>query len=73
MNEPKFPEIGSRFVPKDALPKGAPVRQVIGHLKLSDGDSVNAISSVPVKNCDSYDEFSKKIPLDDFNRNYKLV
>lgn len=67
-----FPEIGSRFVPKDAPPVGAEVRQVSNHHKKSDGErSVDSVSSIPVKNIKN--PFTETVPLDQFHKNYKLI
>ncbi|RJQ27094.1 hypothetical protein C4577_02110 [Candidatus Parcubacteria bacterium] len=71
MTEDKFPEIGSRFVPKDAPPKGAEVREVTKNLKKSDGYVTDAVSSKPVKNIQN--PSTNFIPLSDFNKNYKLI
>lgn len=68
----KFPEIGSRFVPKDAPPAGAPVRQVVGHQKVSEGSDRDMVNSVPVKNKPE-NEVCKDIPLGEFNKNFKLI
>ena len=66
----KFPELNSRFVRKDAPPKGVEVREVFGHTKKSEGAPIDGVVSCPVKNPV---EGTKTIPLDDFNKNYKLI
>ncbi len=73
MKEVKFPEIGSRFVHKDAPPKGAEVRQVFRHYKKFEGFAEDYVGSIPVKNISNPDQYSNSIKLDDFNKNYKLI
>jgi len=71
MTEDKFPEIGSRFVPKDAPPKGAEVREVTKHCKQSDGYAQDHVRSKPVKNVKN--DILVDHPLNEFNKNYKLI
>lgn len=70
MND-KFPDIGSRFVPKDAAPKGAEVREVTGYEKKSDGHKVDRVVTAPIKNI--VVPTTVTMPLDHFNKNYKLI